>query len=112
MAIAIIFAFILGPHGCEKRFVDQVQFYHGNVIDSTTGLAIDSAWIDNIDGLPPYYTFTDSSGNYRAQAMGYNKVDIYCGKPGYLRSHKILYFGDGNIQLDFKLAHKYDTGVI
>ena len=91
---------------CEKRFIDQVQAFYGNVTDSTTGLAIDCAWIDNIDGLPPYNIYSDSFGNYRAEVIGSDEVDIYCGKEGYLTNQRILRFGGANIKLDFKLVRR------
>ena len=69
---------------CSKIVEPAAAFVAGIVTDSLSGLAIDSAWVDN-DTIQPYETYTDSTGHY-VKFDGFPSIRrfVYAGKAGYL----------------------------
>jgi len=103
MPLLVLLAMAALLMNCKERLGDPIFRIRGTVIDSTTGLPMDSAWIDTYDSIPPYYIYSDSSGYYITQFGGIHWINIYCGKTGYLISHKRLYGNRDFDNIDFRL---------
>lgn len=91
---------------CSKIVEPEAAFVAGIVTDSLSGLAIDSAWVDN-DTIPPYETYTDSTGHY-VKFDGFPGIRrfVHAGKVGYLTkksSEFQTYAGDTTI-VNFQLV--------
>ena len=71
--------------GCDYTVGEHPSTLSGTVVDSTTGVPLDSAWVALDDSSLGSRCYTDSMGAFTLLHMGGIEEEVlFAGKPGYL----------------------------
>jgi hypothetical protein len=97
---------------CCKDKVEKVEppwcYVRGMITDSSTQVAIDSAWLDT-DSLAPYRVYTDTLGYYLLgfyEWPGKQRL-LFCGKQGYsIKKKSYMSTSPDTAIVSFELAPK------
>jgi hypothetical protein len=92
---------------------DPAVTISGVVTDSTSGLPIDSAIIQDGDTISSHPFYTDTLGRYNLFAgLGYRTFQVFCRKTGYQTKSRAVRSSKDNVTItgvDFQLVAQQDS---
>lgn len=106
MIIVLMICAIAVHISCDKEALvlgEKWLGISGTVVDSITGLAVDSARISLQDTLTDYSIFTDSTGFYKAPALS-GTMTVFARKSNYATQWRTLQIRADTTGVDFELV--------